>query len=36
MNSKNYWSKKIKADLSNPIGAYYNSPWTIPLLKKMR
>lgn len=24
----------IKADLSNPINAYYNSPWTIPFFKR--
>jgi len=25
---------KIKADLKNPINAYYNSPWTLPFLKR--
>jgi hypothetical protein len=24
----------IKTDLSNPINAYYNSPWTIPFFKR--
>jgi hypothetical protein len=24
----------LKADLENPINAYYNSPWTIPFFKK--
>jgi hypothetical protein len=27
-------NSKINADLSNPINAYYNSPWTLPFLKR--
>jgi len=26
--------KKIKADLTKPIRAYYNTPWTLPFLKR--
>ncbi len=31
---KTIQSKHIKADLTNPIRAYYNHPWTLPFLKR--